>query len=73
MDFSKKIENLCEEYSLHFESREDESFRIFTDHASGITLFIDIKNGKNLSFHFLQRTYDVVYQGDRSDAHVGCK
>jgi len=24
----------------------------------------------NFSFYFLQRTYDVLYQGDRSDAHV---
>ena len=70
MNFTKKIKNLCDNYSLHLENKGDEYFRIFTDNASGITLFIEIKNGKNLSFYFQQRTYDVVYSGDRSDVHV---
>lgn len=70
MEFSKIIKNLCDEYELHLETIGDGNFKIFTDHASGITLFLAIEKRKNLSFYFLQRTYDIVYQGDRSDAHV---
>ena len=70
MELNKLIKKLCESYSLHLESKGDESFRIFTDNASGITLFIQIKKEQNLSFYFQQRTYDVIYHGDRTDAHV---
>ncbi|MAG86187.1 MAG: hypothetical protein CMB97_02110 [Flavobacteriaceae bacterium] len=64
------VEELCEKYRLTIEIAEDNYFKIFTDQSSGITLFLQLDENQNLSFYFLQRTYDVFYTGDRSDAHV---
>lgn len=67
---AKFIEESCKENSLQVENFGDDSFKIFTDEASGITLFLEIKEPTGFSFYFLQRTHDIIYQGDRSDAHV---
>jgi len=64
------IKDLCTEHSLKLESASDGNFRIFTDSASGITLFLEIKSSTDFSFHFLQRTHDIFYNGDRTDVHV---
>ena len=64
------VEELCKKHHLTIEIAEENYFRIFTDQSSGITLFLQLDECYNLSFHFLQRTHDVFYSGDRSDAHV---
>ena len=64
------VEELCKKHYLTIEIAEENYFRIFTDQSSGITLFLQLDENYNLSFYFLQRTYDVFYTGDRSDAHV---
>jgi len=64
------IQDLCDKHSLYLEDSGKEEYRIYTDYSSGITLFLKFENQSNLSFYFLQRTPDVVYQGDRSDVHV---
>lgn len=66
-DFIKQV---CLEYSLHVEEASDGNFKIFTDSASGITLILKIKEPTDFSFYFLERTYDILYQGDRTDVHV---
>lgn len=67
---SLHIKKLCGIYHMYLESEHNGNFKIFTDVASGIYIIIKIQEPLNFSFYFLQRTYDVVYQGDRSDAHV---
>lgn len=64
------IKDLCDKHSLYLEEGENGVYRIFAGHISGITLFLKFEKQSNLSFYFLQRTYDVVYHGDRTDAHV---
>lgn len=64
------IKGLCDEYSLSLEVSEKDVFRVYTDYFSGITIFFKFEEQSTLSFYFLQRTPDVVYQGDRSDVHV---
>jgi len=64
------IINNCKEHSLHVESASDGNFRLFTDTATGITIFFNIKDPNDFSYYFLVRTYDVVFQGDRTDVHV---
>ena len=64
------IKSLCDKHSLYLEESKKEIFRIYTDYSSGITIFLNFEKKTTLSFYFLQRTPDVVYQGDRSDAHV---
>ena len=64
------VEKLCKKHHLIIQIAEDNYFKIFTDQSSGITLFLQLDENQNLSFYFLQRTYDVFYTGDRSDAHV---
>ncbi len=64
------VEELCKKHHLTIEIAEENYFRIFTDQSSGITLFLQLDENYNLTFHFLQRTHDVFYSGDRSDAHV---
>lgn len=67
---TKFIIERCEEHSLHLEESSNGKFRIFTDSASGITLFLEIKEPNDFSFYFLERTYDILYHGDRTDVHV---
>jgi hypothetical protein len=67
---TKTILHLCQGYSLYVEDSANGNFRIFTDPASGITLFIKIKEPTDFSFYFLERTYDILYNGDRTDVHV---
>jgi hypothetical protein len=69
-DLEKVIKKLCKDYSLYLEENNENGFRVFTDHCTGLTLFLKIEEQTNLSFYFLLRTYDVVYNGDRSDIHV---
>lgn len=64
------IKAKCNEYSLTITSDSVNDFRIFTDHASGITLYLNFEKPTGFTFHFLERTYDIVYHGDRTDAHV---
>ncbi|WP_421830425.1 hypothetical protein [Larkinella sp.] len=70
LELTKIIKELCADYSLLLETPSEGNFKIFTDHASGITLFLKIQGPTDFSFYFLQRTYDIVYHGDRSDVHV---
>jgi hypothetical protein len=58
------------EHSLYVEESANGRFRIFTDHASGITLFLEVKSPTDFTFYFLERTYDILYNGDRTDVHV---
>jgi len=61
----------CDTFSLHLESdTSDSKIRIFTDNATGLTLCISLDGPSKFSFYYLVRTYDVVYNGDRSDIHV---
>jgi len=69
-DLEKIVQKECNKHSLILEQVIDNHFKIFTDQSSGITLFLQLDDNQNLSFHFLQRTHDVFYSGDRSDAHV---
>lgn len=69
-DLKSLITLQCEKLSLHLDNSSENNFRIFTDESSGITLFIEIDSQTNFSFYFLQRTHDVIYNGDRSDAHM---
>jgi hypothetical protein len=64
------IIDFCKEHSLFLEESSNGRFRIFTDSASGITLFLEINEPNNFSFYFLERTYDLLYHGDRTDVHV---
>ncbi len=64
------VYNTCKEINLQVESASDGNFRLFTDHATGITTFFNIKGPNDFSYYFLVRTYDVVFQGDRTDVHV---
>ncbi len=64
------IISFSKEHSLYVEESENGRFRIFTDQASGITLFLEVKSPAEFSFYFLERTYDVLYHGDRTDVHV---
>ncbi len=66
----KEIQELCKVCSLVLEEREKGSLKIFTDHASGISLYINVKSSSDFSFYYLVRTYDILYNGDRTDAHV---
>ncbi len=70
LELTKYVEEICTDCSLHLETKNEGNFKIFTDYASGITLFIKIQSPSDFSFYFLQRTYDIVYHGDRSDVHV---
>ncbi len=73
VEFAKLTESvisICKDYSLQVEESANGKFRIFTDPASGITLFLDIKEPTDFSFYFLERTNDVLYNGDRTDVHV---
>ena len=64
------ILNHCKELTLQVESASDGNFRLFTDQATGITIFFNIKEPNDFSYYFLVRTYDLVFQGDRTDVHV---
>jgi len=64
------IEDYCEVSALMVQRNSESSFKIFTGHASGITLILNAEEPTDFSFYFLQRTYDVVYHGDRTDVHV---
>lgn len=64
------ILNHCKEHSLHVESASDGNFRLFTDQATGITIFFKIVDPNNFSYYFLERTNSYVFNGDRSDIHV---
>ena len=73
VEFAKLTESvisICKDYSLQVVESANGKFRIFTDPASGITLFLDIKEPTDFSFYFLERTNDVLYNGDRTDVHV---
>ncbi|RZK29001.1 MAG: hypothetical protein EOO61_21295, partial [Hymenobacter sp.] len=70
LEITEHIKVLCTVYHMHLESEEEGEYRIFTDSASGIYITIKVQEPLKFSFYFLQRTYDIVYQGDRSDAHV---
>lgn len=64
------ITDFCKVHSLRIESSSDGNFKIQTDEASGIKLILNASSPADFSFYFVARTHDVVYNGDRSDAHV---
>lgn len=64
------IISFSKEHSLYVEESANGRFRIFTDQASGITLFLEVKSPTDFSFYFSERTYDILYNGDRTDVHV---
>jgi len=66
----KFIKDLCDEYSLYLVDVSAREYRIFTDSASGVTMLLEVKDLNNFSFHFSERTYDIVHRGDRTDVHV---
>lgn len=63
------ILNHCKDNSLQVEYASDGNFRLFTDQATGITIFSSVKDPNDFSYFFLLRTYDVFFQGDRTDVH----
>jgi len=65
-----RIKSLCEGSFLHIVNDSAADFRIFTDQSTGITLFLNLESPTKFRFHFLERTNDISYHGDRSDAHV---
>jgi hypothetical protein len=69
-DIIKYVQSLCSVYNLDLERSSENSFKINTDNASGISIILEIEDSNKLSFYFIQRTYDVFYHGDRTDAHV---
>jgi len=71
-EFIAYIKSLCTVYQMHLESDNNGEFRVFTDNASGIYIIIQLREPLGFSFYFLQRTYnyEIIYPGDRSDAHV---
>jgi hypothetical protein len=58
------------ECSLTIEEAKDGKYRISTSPALGVTLFIQITSPTEFTFYFLERTYDIVFSGDRTDVHV---
>jgi hypothetical protein len=64
------VDKLCADSNLELERSSENHFKINTDNASGLSIILDIEEGNKLSFYFIQRTYDVFYHGDRTDAHV---
>lgn len=64
------IYSSCKEFNLQVESASDGNFRLSTDQATGITVFFNINSPNDFSYYFLVRTYDIVFQGDRTDVHV---
>ena len=64
------VEKLCSDSSLELERSSENYFKINTDNASGISIILEIEKENKLSFYFIQRTYDIFYHGDRTDAHV---
>lgn len=68
-EISKRIKELCDSFLFSVEKNEDKYFKIFTGHIDGLTLFLNLEEDK-VSFYFLVRTHDVIYNGDRSDIHI---
>ncbi len=64
------IKELCELFSFEIENNSHNSYRVFTGHIDGLTLFLNLEEEDTISYYFLVRTYDVVYSGDRSDIHI---
>jgi len=69
-NLTKLVNETCKELSIHVESVSDGNFRLFTDQATGITIFFKIEDPNNFSYYFLERTNSYVFNGDRSDIHV---
>jgi hypothetical protein len=64
------LQNLCKKYNLFLEKKAGGGFTVFTDDVIGIQLVINVSTVKDFNYYFVIRTHDIVYQGDRSDAHV---
>lgn len=64
------VRNICEYKHLELIENSERYFKISTDHASGISIIIEFDESNKLDFYFLQRTHDIFYNGDRTDAHV---
>lgn len=63
------LESICHELGLKLNIQDDDSYRIFTDAATGLSVNFNLKDNK-LSFFFQVRPLDIVHHGDRSDVHV---
>lgn len=64
-----QLQAACDAHALMLEAKGENSFKISTDSASGLSLIVDLEES-NFSFYYLIRTYDIIYHGDRSDVHV---
>ncbi|OAD45434.1 hypothetical protein [Polaribacter atrinae] len=64
-----RIKETCHSFSFIMERYGENYFKIFTGEIDGLTLFLNLEEEK-ISFYFLVRTQDVVYNGDRSDIHI---
>lgn len=69
-DIKRFVQKICEGFNLYLERSSESYFKINTDNASGISIVLEIEESNKFSFYFIQRTYDVFYHGDRTDAHV---
>ncbi|KXX66714.1 restriction endonuclease [Flammeovirga sp. SJP92] len=69
-DIIEFVQGLCELSKLDLERSSKDYFKINTDNATGISIVLEIEDSSKLKFYFVQRTYDIFYQGDRTDAHV---
>jgi len=49
---SDSILKLFKEHSLHIESASDGNFRLFTDQATGGTIFFKIESQNDFSYYF---------------------
>src|SRR5690554_2879038 len=64
------ITELCDVYEFIIESASENQVKIFRDHTTGLYINIEIESSTKFNYYFIQRTYDVVYNGDRTDVHV---
>lgn len=64
------ISKLCDDLGLILTHSNENHYRISTENASGLSIFMNIEESEKLSFHYLIKTYDGFYSGDRTDVHV---
>ena len=67
-DLQKCVQGLAAFYNFTVVESSENLYRIFTNDHSGITLFLRLGSQQEVSYYFLERTYN--YHGDRTDVHV---
>jgi len=70
MEYRNLIQSLGDSSGYKLTIGDDNSFRITTNQISGLILNISIDSNEKVEYHYIVRTYDVIYDGDRSDVHV---